>query len=159
MTGFEYALAGLMLREGFVAEGEELVSAVRDRFDGERRNPYNEFECGSNYARSMASFALLPIYSGFTYDMTVGHIGFAPIRGEGSFLFSLADSWGTVRLQKAGATLKVLGNPLTLRSLALPNAEKVESVTVDGKTLDFEAKDGAILFADPVVISEILVAK
>ena len=159
MTGFEYALAGLMLREGFVAEGEELVSAVRERFDGVRRNPYNEFECGSNYARSMASFALLPIYSGFTYDMTVGHIGFAPIKGEGSFLFSLADSWGTVTVEKAGATLKVLGNPLTLRSLSLPCANTARRVTVDGKTVDFEVKDGAILFADPVVISEILVAE
>ena len=63
MTGFEYALAGLMLANGYIDEGCAMVKAVRDRYDGERRNPWNEIECGSNYARSMASFALMPICS------------------------------------------------------------------------------------------------
>ena len=42
-------------------EGFRVVKAVRDRFDGEKRNLWNEFECGSNNARSMASYALIPI--------------------------------------------------------------------------------------------------
>ena len=46
-------------------EGVTVVKAVRDRHDGIRRNPWNEFECGSNYARSMASYALLNAFSGF----------------------------------------------------------------------------------------------
>ena len=43
---------------------------VVDRYDGEKRNTFNEMECGSNYARSMASYSLIPAFSGFTYDMT-----------------------------------------------------------------------------------------
>ena len=51
MHGFEYQAAGHMIQEGMLAEGVELVRAVRDRYDGSRRNPWNEIECGSNYAR------------------------------------------------------------------------------------------------------------
>ncbi len=61
MTGFEYQVASHMIQEGLVHEGLQIVRSVRERFDGERRNPWNEFECGSNYARAMASYALLPV--------------------------------------------------------------------------------------------------
>ena len=37
----------------------KLVKYVRDRYDGRRRNPWNEMECGSNYARSMAAWNCL----------------------------------------------------------------------------------------------------
>lgn len=79
MHGFEYQLAGLMISEGMIDEGLTLVRAVRDRYDGEKRNPWNEIECGSNYARSMASFALIPIFSGFKFDLPKGKIRFNPL--------------------------------------------------------------------------------
>jgi uncharacterized protein (DUF608 family) len=59
MTGFEYQLAVLPLDYGHPEEATAVVRAVRDRHDGARRNPFNEPECGSYYARSMASWALL----------------------------------------------------------------------------------------------------
>lgn len=59
MTGFEYQLAVLLLDYGFKDEGLKVAKAVRDRHDGRRRNPFNEPECGSFYARAMASWALL----------------------------------------------------------------------------------------------------
>ena len=61
MHGFEYAFAGLLAGEGFVDDALKVVRGVRDRYAGNNRNPWNEIECGHNYARSMASFALLPI--------------------------------------------------------------------------------------------------
>ena len=155
MTGFEYALAGLMIAEGLCDMGETLVRAVRDRYDGEKRNPYNEIECGSNYARSMASFALLPIYSGFTYDMTRAHIGFAPLSGAGTYLFSVKDSWGTFSLTPERATLTMCGNPLTLRSLSLPNADRITAVTVDDRTIPFTVTDAEIHF-QPTEIKEVM---
>ncbi len=79
MCGFEYQAAIHMIQEGMVAEGLEIVRAIRDRFDGEKRNPWNEFECGSNYARSMASYALLNALSGFSFDLPRGRIGFRPV--------------------------------------------------------------------------------
>ncbi len=158
MTGFEYALAGLMIAEGYVSEGESMVKAIRDRYDGEKRNPWNEIECGSNYARSMASFALMPIYSGFTFDMTKKHIGFAPLSGKGKYLFSVAESYGTVETDGVSFTVSSLGNPLTLNFVSVPSAEKITKVTVDGKDVSFTVKDGSVIL-DGVVIGKELVLK
>lgn len=155
MTGFEYALAGLMISEGCVAEGEAIVKAVRDRYDGEKRNPWNEIECGSNYARSMASYALMPIYSGFSFDMTKKHIGFAPIRNSGTYLFSACESWGTVELCEGQCNISVLGNALTLNSITIPDPEKVTSVTVDGESIDFKVVDGRIVLDNVEIRKEL----
>ena len=79
MNGFEYSAAVLMIQNGMIEEGMAVVVALRDRYDGEKRNPWNEFECGSSYARSMASYALLNAFSGFEFDMRQGYIGFQQI--------------------------------------------------------------------------------
>lgn len=145
MTGLEYALAGLMISHGYIAEGENIVKAVRDRYDGEKRNPWNEIECGSNYARSMASYALMPIYSGFSFDMTKKHIGFAPIQNNGKYLFSACESWGSVEFYEGRCDISILGNALTLNSITIPDTETVTNVTVDGKNIDFNVINGCIV--------------
>ncbi len=63
MTGFEYQLAVLLLDYGFKKEAEMVAKAVRDRHNGANRNPFNEPECGSYYARCMASWALLEAWN------------------------------------------------------------------------------------------------
>ncbi|HMO60032.1 MAG TPA: GH116 family glycosyl hydrolase, partial [Roseiflexaceae bacterium] len=78
-TGIEYQVAAHLIYEGWLAEGLEIVEAVRARHDGVRRNPWNEVECGHHYARSMASWALLLALSGFQCDMDEGWISFAPV--------------------------------------------------------------------------------
>ncbi|MBQ4323791.1 MAG: hypothetical protein IJC19_07610 [Clostridia bacterium] len=156
MTGFEYAFAGLLISEGYFEEGERVVKAIRDRYDGEKRNPWNEIECGSNYARSMASFALMPLYSGFSFDMTQKHIGFAPLQKEGSYLFSVCESWGTVSFVEDKVTLLLYGAPLSLKSIALPNAKSIRSVTVDGTPILFSEKDGVIIFDEIAVKKELI---
>ncbi|MBQ9117203.1 MAG: hypothetical protein IJY04_09285 [Clostridia bacterium] len=155
MTGFEYALAGLMISEGYVDEGESIVKAVRDRYDGGKRNPWNEIECGSNYARSMASYALMPIYSGFSFDMTEKHIGFAPVRNSGKYLFSVCESWGCVELGDGRCSISVLGNPLTLDSISVPNAENITVVTADGESIDFSVINGRIVFNNVEIHKEL----
>lgn len=90
-----------MIQEGLVDQGLEIVQAVRDRYDGEKRNPWSEIECGSNYARSMASYALLNALSGFEFDMVRGMIGFDPVRMDGDTFrcfWSLDSGWGVLRL-------------------------------------------------------------
>jgi hypothetical protein len=143
MTGFEYALAGLMIHEGFITEGESMVKAIRDRYDGEKRNPFNEIECGNNYARSMASYALMPIYSGFKFDMTKKHIGFAPLTTKGKYLFSVCQSWGTVSFDERSFSLSVMGEPLILNSISVPLKE-IKEVTSDNEKIDFEFSNGTV---------------
>lgn len=148
MTGFEYAAATLMIANGYLAEGERMVSAVRDRYDGEKRNPWNEIECGSNYARSMASFALLPIYSGFSYDMTKNHVGFRPISPEGGqYLFSVGDTWGSASVAKEKHILSILGDPLTLASYGFGEGREVQAVLSDGREIPFSQNGTKIAFA------------
>ena len=81
MTGFEYVAAAEMIFQNMDEEALKIVRAVRARHDGYKRNPFNEPECGHNYARSMASWNCLLawmmthggdtselIYSGSAYD-------------------------------------------------------------------------------------------
>jgi len=121
MHGFEYQVAAHMIQEGMVKEGEALVKAVRDRYDGERRNPWNEFECGSHYARSMASYSLLPAYSGFHYDLTRGEFGFNPaVKGTFRAFWSLDGAWGMLGCANGRAWIEVRRGALTLQRLKLP---------------------------------------
>ncbi len=122
MNGFEYAAAVQMIQNGMVKKGLELVRAVRDRYDGERRNPWNEIECGSHYARSMASYALLNALSGFQFDMTRGYIGFDPVIKERPFscFWSIDGAWGTITFKTKVISLDVLNGKLDLLSLGLP---------------------------------------
>ena len=154
MTGFEWALAGLLIAEEMEEDGLRLVHAIRERYDGNKRNPYNEIECGSNYARPMASFALLPIYAGMQYDLPHGHIGFAPIK-EGDFncLWSLGTGWGEYERKGSAQRITLAAGSLKLKSLRLVG--KIDKLTVDGKEIPF-TRDGDLLqFAEITAHSEI----
>lgn len=157
MNGFEYQAACLMIQEGLVEEGLEVIRAIRDRYDGEKRNPWNEFECGSNYARSMASYSLLPTFSGFEYDMVEGLIGFNPIQSiNGVFrtFWSVDSGWGMFELEPGTITLKVLYGTLEISTLRLPflKDDEVIAVTLDDETVEFETEDGDIKFSESLKI-------
>ena len=77
-TGIEYHVAAHLVSSGNVADATRLVSALRDRHDGHKRNPWNEVECGHHYARSMSAWMLLPACSGYTCDLAQGWMRFAP---------------------------------------------------------------------------------
>lgn len=57
-TGIEYQVATHLALEAMQEESLSIVRGIRQRYDGRRRNPWNEFECGSHYARAMASYGL-----------------------------------------------------------------------------------------------------
>lgn len=121
MTGMEYQAAALLIREGLREEGLAVVRAVRDRYDGDKRNPFNEMECGSNYARSMASFSLLLVYSGFLFDLPRGRLGFDPLRAPDErfrCLWSVDAAWGTVDITDNQLELNVEEGALSLLRLA-----------------------------------------
>lgn len=159
MTGFEYAFAGLLISEGFIEQGLDVVRAIRDRYDGEKRNPWNEIECGSNYARAMASFALLPIFSGFEFDMPKKHIGFTPILpGDFKCMWSLGCGWGDFIKTQNTYQIVVADGVLDIESITIGNLGCVKSVHIDGKPIAFTQEDSVIRFNSTKIRKKITIA-
>lgn len=149
-SGNEYQVSSHMIQEGLIEQGLEIVKAVRDRYDGEKRNPWNEFECGSNYARSMASYALLNAFSGFEFDMVKGMIGFNPvIMPETGFKYfwSLDSGWGVFEKASGFMALKVLYGELKIKHIRVPTdtGKAVNSVEISGSPVSFKYSDGSII--------------
>jgi len=124
-TGVEYQVAAHLIYEGFVEEGLTIVRAVRNRYDGERRNPFDEIECGHQYARAMASWSLILALSGYRYAAPQQAIGFSPRVQPQRFacFFSTGTGWGLFE-QKAGgctqsAALSLRYGTLDLRTIHL----------------------------------------
>jgi len=159
MNGFEYQAAIHMLQEGMIEEGEEIIKAIRERFDGEKRNPWNEFECGSNYARSMASYAILNAYSGFAFDMVRHKIGFDPIKKDQdnvSFFWSLDSGWGKFIKTKQQIILEVLYGKLDLLEVDFPfiKEQNISSVVLGEKPIEFIKAEGKIILHEMITIEE-----
>ncbi len=123
MNGFEYAAACHMIHEGLEEEGLSIIKGVRDRYDGDKRNPWAEIECGNNYARSMASYALLLTYSGFKYNMVKHMIGFDPINIEDNYrvFWSIDGAWGTFEISNNTLHFNVLYGKIKLSELGIPS--------------------------------------
>jgi len=141
---------------GMVEEGLTIVRAARARHDGSRRNPWNDMECGSYYARALSSYALVNACSGFTFDQRIGEIGLKPARsGDGIYFWSAGLGWGVIEIKngdrpgvaqrdKSGTTvtITVKGGELTVSRLRLPD-RSWSTATVDGQIA--ERDDDAIL--------------
>jgi len=121
MTGFEYTAAVHMIYEGMVEEGLQCISAIRARYDGRKRNPFNEAECGHHYARAMASWAAVLALTGFRYSGVTQSMWFAP--KEGKYFWSNGYAWGTCLLRSASegfeVELQVMGGKLSLSRFVL----------------------------------------
>jgi len=123
MTGFEYTAAVGMIYEGQIENGLKVIAAIRERYDGRKRNPFDEAECGHHYARAMASWAAVLAWSGFHYSAPTQTMTFAPIAGR--HFWSTGYAWGTctVRLtdqgRTASVTLEVLGGEAAIRRVVL----------------------------------------
>jgi uncharacterized protein (DUF608 family) len=122
MTGFEYSAAVGMIYEGMENEALTVVKAIRDRHNGSKRNPFSEPECGHHYARSMASWALVPALSGFHYSGVEKSMTFTA--RPGVYFWSNGYAWGTCAVSEKSADLKVLHGSLTLNKFCLSDGRE-----------------------------------
>lgn len=155
MHGFEYQAGIHMIMNGLEEEGLTVIGAVRDRYDGARRNPWNEFECGSNYARSMATYAALPAYSGFHSEMARQHLSFRPLHAQRPqhFFWSVDAAWGEIIFEPDQICLEVIAGQLTLRSIGLPDSHDLIAVRHGTEDILFQPADQELIFDQPVTIS------
>jgi uncharacterized protein (DUF608 family) len=133
-TGIEYQVASHLIAEGFVKEGLTIVKALRSRYGGRSRNPWNEYECGNYYARAMASYALLGALAGFRYSAVQRTLWFGPQLAVRPFktFFSTASGYGTIELGSQALRVQLLEGSLPLEKVILTNAAQTR--TLEWKT-------------------------
>ena len=128
MSGFEYVAAIGMLFEGQHESGLRCIKAIRDRYEGRRRNPFDEAEAGHHYVRPLASWAAVLALSGFSYSAVTQTMTFALI--EGCHFWSTGSAWGTCTLQPCGktthATLHVIEGTINIKRFEVHGADSLE---------------------------------
>lgn len=117
-TGIEYQVASHLILDGMVDEGLEIVRICRDRYDGIRRNPFDEYECGHWYARAMASYGLLQALTGARYDAVDKTLCLDSRVGPNfrSF-FSAATGFGTVGMKEGKPFLETKSGKIKIRKI------------------------------------------
>ena len=129
-TGIEYQVAAHLISAGMIDEGLTIVKALRSRYDGQTRNPWNEYECGSYYVRAMSSYALLLAFSGFRYSAVERKLWLKPQIGGGKYrtFFSTACGWGLLTVQDDGLSIDMKAGELVVKQLCVhfPNDREVE---------------------------------
>ncbi len=142
-TGIEYQVAASLIYAGWIDEGLTIVKAVRDRHDGLRRNPWDEFECGHHYARAMASWAVLLALSGFLYDGVEQTMSFSPTIKSDDFqvFWSCGTGWGDFSMNPENVKLNVLFGEITLKNFHFSHEkkQKIEAILVDGKLVEYKS--------------------
>lgn len=165
-TGVEYQVAAHMLYEGAIIEALAIVRGARERYNGLKRNPWNEIECGDYYVRAMSSWTLLLAAQGCTVDGYHRVLGFDPRLqpDDHRSFFSAAEGWGRFVQKRSGRTqsnrieLAYGQCELAELRLGLPSEAKAATATarVGGRELHPETtvRDGVVVlrFAAPVAL-------
>jgi len=145
-TGIEYQVASHLIEEGLVEEGLAIVRAVRARYEGHTRNPFNEYECGSYYARAMSSYAVLNSLAGLRYSAVTRTLYLAPKLTERPFrcFLSTATGYGTVTLEPSALILELLEGELKIDSVELCLGGKTATIP-----WNFSARTGRSILRVP----------
>ncbi len=121
-TGIEYQVASHLMLVGEVDKGLDIVKAVRERYDGRVRNPFNEYECGHWYARAMASYGLIQGLTGVRYDAVSETLFVDSKIGDFKSFLSTEYGFGTVEFRNGEIIVNVAKGDI-----------KVSNVVISGK--------------------------
>jgi uncharacterized protein (DUF608 family) len=159
-TGLEYMAGAQLMYAGMVPEGVRVFENARRRHDGERRNPWDEPECGHHYARAMSAWSGVVALSGFLYRGADRSVLLQPRwgSGPGSCFWSTATGWGKYTRSRQNRrsvqfTIDVLHGSLPCRIIEVDGTGTVQ-VTLGGKAVAHESQRSGsrstIRFAEPV---------
>jgi len=116
-TGIEYQVASHLLSMGEIEKGLEIVREVRKRYDGKKRNPFDEYECGHWYARAMASYGLLQGLTGVRYDAVDQKLYVDSKVGDFKSFLSTEFGFGTVEMKGGKIQLDVVSGEIPLKEI------------------------------------------
>ncbi len=123
-TGIEYQVASHLMFKGEVEKGLDIVRECRKRYDGKVRNPFNEYECGSWYARAMSSYALLEGLTGVRYDAVDKTLFIDSQIGDFTSFLSTDTGFGCVSLKNGKPSLKVFYGTIEPGKVIVSGIEK-----------------------------------
>lgn len=117
-TGIEYQVATHLMLLGLVHEGLEIVRTCRRRYDGQIRNPFDEYECGHWYARALASYGLLQGMTGARYDAVDQVLHLQPaMAGDFRTFLATATGFGTVGVRDGKPFVDVRVGVIAVKSI------------------------------------------
>lgn len=143
-TGTEYQVAAHCLREGLPDEARAVLDALWARYDGRRRNPFNQIECGDHYARALSGWSVLTALAGFGHD---GPAGALTLRYPQVAVPLLAGSgWGLWSRDDERLVLECTGGRLDLHRLTIVGGAAGYDASVEGVTVQVRCTDASIAF-------------
>ncbi len=100
-TGSEHQFAAHLVMLGRLEDALKVEEAVNRRYDGRIRNPFNEIECGHFYIRALASYGLVPAFSGAHYNAVDRTMTLNPaVAGDFTSFFAIGSAWGRIGARK-----------------------------------------------------------
>jgi hypothetical protein len=115
-TGIEYQVASHLMFFGRIDEALQIVKTARKRYDGKKRNPFDEFECGHWYARAMSSYSMIQGLTGVQYDAVTKTLYIdSKIGNDFDSFFSSQSGWGNVGLERGKPYIKMVTGSLDVK--------------------------------------------
>ena len=119
---------------------------MRTRYDGEKRNPWDEPECGHHYARAMAAWSGLLAISGFEYHGPNAGVAMLPRSSHPNFrcFWSTATGWGMFSDSRQGKesrlSLQVEKGSLACSTCTIRSAGAKTFATLNGKPVSHRVR-------------------
>lgn len=110
--------------KGEVEKGLDIVCECRKRYDGEVRNPFDEYECGHWYARAMSSYSLLQGLTGVRYDAVDKTLYIDSKVGDFKSFISTETGFGNVGLKDGKPFLNMVYGNLDVKKVMVSGVEK-----------------------------------
>jgi len=138
-TGLEYTAATGMIYQNMIPEAMQTITNVRNRYDGRRRNPYNEEECGNHYARAMASWSTLLALSRFHYSGVEKSFSITAV--PGNYFWSNGWAWGNAEVSNGKVKISVYQGTIGIKTLRMDGSGTISlkqpAVIGVGQSMDF----------------------
>lgn len=116
-SGLEYTAAAGMLYAGMKDEALNVIKNVRARYDGQKRSPFDEEECGHHYARAMAAWSNILALSEFNYSAVDQK--FSITSKPGVYFWSTGYAWGSAKVEGNSVIIEKHFGDLNLRSIEI----------------------------------------
>jgi uncharacterized protein (DUF608 family) len=122
-TGIEYQVASHLMFMGEPEKGLDIVRACRSRYDGQVRNPFDEYEYGHWYARAMSSYSMLQALTGVRYDAVDQTLYIDSRVGDFTGFLAAGTGFGNVGLRNGRPFVNMAYGELNIRKIMVSGVE------------------------------------